>query len=81
MPSSQKRLPKSGVSPRSLSYGWTVLRFSVEILEHESRSGSYGNNTESQFSLIQVFLYSFWLCYVACKISVPQAGTEPRPWW
>ena len=60
MPSSQKRLPKGGMSPRPLSCGWAVLRFSVEILEHESCSGSYGNKTESQLSRIQVILYSFF---------------------
>lgn len=31
------------------------VQFSVEILEHESNSSNYGNNTESQFSLAQVW--------------------------
>lgn len=52
MPSSQKKLPRSRVSPRTELWVGS-MGFSGEILECESNS-SNDNNTKSQFSLVQV---------------------------
>ena len=50
----------------------------VTITEHSTGEGAE-KRIYSTFQHLEILFFSFWLFHMACRILVPQTGTEPGP--